>query len=213
VMNIAWLFSFDRQVLELALVCLLAIAVSMWTAVGISLWALHRHSGQMQKEFHRVWTIAIRVCVQNGVAMYATWTSIATLLNLAHVMTYRGSVSESSASTTALSLLLIELLVFAAIDFTLIDRHFRFLYTPYITFIVALIGSLANGQTCDPNCVPKSDPNCDPTCELSRERPPYGKPKTTVNQNFTIALLAIACLVFVLKMVSLIRKPLGTNKI
>ena len=38
VMNIAWLFSFDRQVLELALVCLLAIAVSMWTAVGISLW-------------------------------------------------------------------------------------------------------------------------------------------------------------------------------
>jgi len=128
--------------------------------------------------------------------MYATWGSIATLLNLAHVMAYRGNVSESSASTTALSLLLIELLVFAAIDFTLIDRHFRFLYTPYITFIVALIGSLTNGQT-----------------ELSRERPENAEPKTPVNQNFTVALLAIACLLFVLKLVSLIRKPLGSNKI
>jgi len=187
-MNIAWLFSFDRKVLELALVCLFAIAFSLWLLVGISLWALHRHRGQMQKEFHWVWTSAIRVALQNGVAMYATWTSIATLLNLAHVMVYRGSVDETAGSTAVLSLLLVELIVFALVDFVVIDRYFRYLLTPYITFIVALIGSLTNGH-------------------ISRAK----QPKTSINQDFTIGLLVIACLLFALKFLSWIKKPIGSN--
>jgi len=191
VMNIAWLFAFDRKVLELALVCLFAIAVSAWTTVALSFWAFETHRARMEKEFHRIWTIAFRVALQNGVAMYATWTSIATLLNLAHVMTYSGGVKETASSTTVLSLLLIELIVFAALDFALLDRFFRYLLTPYITFIVALIGSLTNGQ-------------------MDQNGQKY--PKTQINQNFTIALLVIASLLFVIKMLSWIKKPFSSNR-
>jgi len=191
-MNIAWLFAFDRQVLELALVCLLAIAVPLWVLLALSIRALHHHKGQMQKEFHRGWTIAIRICLQNGIAMYATWTSIATLLNLAHVMVYRGNVSEASGSTTVLSLLLVELIVFTLIDYGIIDRYFRYLMTPYITFIVALIGSVTNGKAAA-DTLPQ--------------------PKTTVNEHFTIGLLVIACLLLLLKLLSWIKKPIGANRV
>lgn len=188
-MNISWLFAFDREILILSLFFILFIAVSMWAVVTFSMTAFHRQNGQMQKQFHWLWTTGIRVCLHNGVAMYATWTSIATLLNLAHVFVYRGEILESSASTAILVILLVELIVFAIVDVAFVDRYFRYLVTPYITFIIALIGSATNGTS-------------------SRDT----EPKTTVNENFTIALLVIACVLFAAKMLWWIRRPLGTNK-
>ena len=44
--------------------------------------AFYRQNGEFQKQFHWIWTAAIRTSLHNGVAMYATWVSIATLLNL-----------------------------------------------------------------------------------------------------------------------------------
>lgn len=185
-MNIGWLFAFDREVLILALFFLLFIAISMWGVVAFALAAFHREQGAFRKQFHWLLTSAVRISLHNGVAMYATWTSIATLLNLAHVFVYRGEILESSASTAILSLLLVELVVFTLVDIAVIDRSFRYLVTPYITYIVALTGSVTNGQS-------------------SRAT----QPKTPVNENFTIALLVIACLLFVGKMLWWIRRPLG----
>lgn len=49
--------------------------------------------------------------VQNGLAVYTTWTSIATLINLTIVLSYDAGMNESHAATLSLSLLSVEVLV------------------------------------------------------------------------------------------------------
>lgn len=45
--------------------------------------------------------------VQNGIATYMTWTTLATLINLAIVMDYDGQLSKADAGTVCLSFLLV----------------------------------------------------------------------------------------------------------
>lgn len=44
--------------------------------------------------------------VQNGIATYATWTTIATLLNFTVVLSYNAGMNKSDAATVSLSILL-----------------------------------------------------------------------------------------------------------
>lgn len=48
--------------------------------------------------------------IQNGIAIYATWTTIASLLNLTIVLTYDASMSHADSATLALSVLSIVLI-------------------------------------------------------------------------------------------------------
>ena len=84
----------------------------------------------------------VRYMVQNGLGMYATWVTIATLLNLGSVITYWGGVPQSTSSTAMLSVLLAEALIYWILDNTVLDRWLRYMWTPYIVLHVALIGSL-----------------------------------------------------------------------
>lgn len=49
--------------------------------------------------------------VQNGIAIYATWTTIASLVNLTIVLTNDGNMSQTDAGTLALSVLTVVLFV------------------------------------------------------------------------------------------------------
>lgn len=49
--------------------------------------------------------------VQNGLALYATWTTIATLLNFAVVLIYKWNVSNETATTASLSILALDLVI------------------------------------------------------------------------------------------------------
>lgn len=49
--------------------------------------------------------------VQNGLALYATWTTIATLLNFAVVLIYKWDVSNETATTACLSILTLMLVM------------------------------------------------------------------------------------------------------
>lgn len=51
------------------------------------------------------------VQVQNGVMIYTTWTTIATLINLTIVLTYDAKVSPTDAATISYSILAVVLLV------------------------------------------------------------------------------------------------------
>jgi len=179
--NIAWLFAFDNEILPLALVFLASICGFTWATVGIAISALHYNRARLQKEFR--WLAALlRLCLVNGVGMYAAWTTVATLLNVAHVMVYTsGKVSESSASTTILSILLVEIIIFVVVDVVVLDSYFRFLWTPYITLVIALLGSVLNGKE-DANNVSGTN-----------------QPKTTLNRDFSVALLVISSILLFVK--------------
>ena len=89
------------------------------------------------------------VLVHNGLSIYATWCTIATLLNLAMVMTYRSAhdISQQDACTTSLAILSAEIVVFLVADWVFLDRYTRYTFTPYIVLVVALSGSLAKNYT------------------------------------------------------------------
>ena len=83
------MFLFDRDVIEGAFVALLGIAVLLIVCLCISYRALDAASPRLVEQRRVVDIWLVRGFVHNGLGIYATWTSIATLLNLAMVIRYR----------------------------------------------------------------------------------------------------------------------------
>lgn len=72
------------------------------------------------------------VSVMNGLALYTTWTVIASLLNLGHALHYVSEVSMQDTSNICLSFLLIFSLVYFLTENSVLDKYLRFLATPYL---------------------------------------------------------------------------------
>ncbi|KAH9507419.1 hypothetical protein Btru_058039 [Bulinus truncatus] len=143
-LNIIWLITFDRQHIEVSCAALIAYQLLMYAALFVSYRALDRASPQLvdQKQIKDIWLT--RALVHNGLGIQATWVTIATLLNIAMVMSYSGDklVSVDTAGTVVLSILSFELLSFAFADLFMLDRYSRYTITPYMVVIVALSGSV-----------------------------------------------------------------------
>ncbi|XP_029446740.1 mucin-5AC-like [Rhinatrema bivittatum] len=84
----------------------------------------------------------IRILVHNGLAIYATWTSIATLLNLGLVLKYEGKVDDSVVSRACLCIVLFALLFWFSLETFIFEKYVRYTFTIYPTAIVALFGIL-----------------------------------------------------------------------
>ena len=142
--NIVWCFLFDRGLIEGALAVIVLNPLFLIVALVVSYKGLVDSAGaliQQGREFE-VWLV--RGFVHNGLGIYASWTSIAALLNFAMVVAYTdgGDVSVSAASTVALGILSFVVAVFVVTDVFLLDRYSRFTITPYLVLLVALVGSL-----------------------------------------------------------------------
>ncbi|XP_012683319.2 uncharacterized protein si:dkey-29d8.3 [Clupea harengus] len=175
ILNITWLFLWDREEMVPALIVLALIVFTNYLLIFFSCRGLSAH-GSWLSQHHPKDLWCIRVLVQNGIAVYTTWTTIATLINLTIVMGISG-VSKTNAATVSLSLLLIEVLGWFVVENFVIDRHVRYILTVYPVVIVALVG----------NVYKHYDP----------EAP--GR-----NAKFTVVLLVLACLLFVFRVVMVI---------
>ncbi|KAK7092766.1 uncharacterized protein [Littorina saxatilis] len=144
--NIAWIFLFDRSHVEAAFAVLLLNALLLILALAVSYKRLDATAEELvtQSRGFDVWLV--RGFVQNGLGVYCTWTTIATLLNLAMVIAYtKGSnISAAAASTVALGVLSFLIALFVLADLLFLDRYSRYTVTPYLVVIVALVGSLTN---------------------------------------------------------------------
>jgi len=140
--NITWLFMFDREYLELSLGFLAGITFTLYLCIGITMHGIATYGKKMMDIGHRGQVVAAIAIVLNGLATYATWCSIATLLNLNIVLAYVLDIQLHIASAIALGALALDIVVYALIDLVLFERHFRYVYTPYVVLAVALTGSL-----------------------------------------------------------------------
>ncbi|KAG8543858.1 hypothetical protein GDO81_023536 [Engystomops pustulosus] len=84
----------------------------------------------------------IPALAQNGIAVYATWTTIASLLNFAVALTYNGNIPNGTSTTVCLSLLAFEVLLWFILENFLFDKYVRYTLTVYPVVIVALSGAL-----------------------------------------------------------------------
>ena len=136
---------FDREILPAAFAVLFLMVVTLIIPLVFSYRALDRSMNILVKQERKVDVWLTRLFVQNGLSMYATWCTIATLLNMAMVITYRSAtdIDQRDASTASLSVLAAVILVFLATDWFVLDRYTRYTFTPYIVLIVGLTGSIA----------------------------------------------------------------------
>ncbi len=140
VINVSWLIVWDREELIAAFVGLALIAFSCYVCIFTSAWFLHRSYRQLRDNGHMKEIWLVRFLVQNGLGMYATWVTIATLINLCTVLTYSADVDMKIASTLCLAILAFEVVVWFIADLVFLDNHVRYLVTPYVVLVWALSG-------------------------------------------------------------------------
>jgi len=81
-----------------------------------------------------------RILLQNPLALYTTWTTIASLLNLAIALVHDAEVEEPQPSIIALSLLSGIVGVWVVLDVFLLDKFCRYMITPLFVVEWALAG-------------------------------------------------------------------------
>ncbi|XP_029930465.1 uncharacterized protein LOC115375216 [Myripristis murdjan] len=140
VMNVIWLLLWDREMMVVALVVLALIAVSNYSALFFCCFATDYY-GLWLKTYYPKDLFCLRVLVQNGLALYATWTSIATLINFSLVLNLWG-VAKSTAATASLCILFAELVGWFILENCVLDRWVRSILTVYPVVIVALVGNI-----------------------------------------------------------------------
>ena len=143
--NAGWMIIWDRQILEAAFAFLFLIALTLYICLVIVYRSFDANANILIKQNRKADIWLVRMLIFNGIGIYATWTTIATLLNLAIVITYRSNpaISQDVASTVSLCVLTLEIAVFVSTDLTILDRYTRYTFTPYLVLIVALSGVTA----------------------------------------------------------------------
>ncbi|MEE6464632.1 hypothetical protein FKM82_006308 [Ascaphus truei] len=137
--NIAWLFLWDREYLIPSMFFLGLLPITCFVMLCISYSNCYRHGAWLsQNQSADLW--CTRILVHNGLAMYATWTSIATLINFGLVLKYEGKVEDAVVSTTVLCLVLFVLLFWFLLETFIYEKYVRYTFTVYPVAIVALVG-------------------------------------------------------------------------
>lgn len=171
ILNCSWLVLWDRELMIAALIVLALIAFTNYLLIYFSCVGLRAH-GSWLKQHHPKDLFCIIVLVQNGIATYATWTTIATLLNFTVVLNM-ASVSATNAATASLCILLLEVIIWFSVENFLIEKHVRYILSVYPVIIYALSGSLSKH---------------------------YDSTAPGRNAVFSVVLLVLACNVFVVRL-------------
>ncbi|XP_069015489.1 uncharacterized protein [Embiotoca jacksoni] len=167
-LNIGWLLLWDRKFIDAALVFLILMVLTNYILIFFSCYGLHNYGPWLQKH-HKVDLWLHRVLIQNGIAIYATWTTIASMVNLTIVLTYNANMAHTDAATLSLSILTAVLLVWFILENSILDKHVRFILSIYPAVIWALTGVYMKN---------------------------YNAEAPTHNNIFITALLAVACSLF-----------------
>ncbi|KAM4551203.1 uncharacterized protein PAE49_015067 isoform 2-T2 [Odontesthes bonariensis] len=121
-----------------ALVVLILIVISNYSALFFCCLATDYY-GLWLQTYHRKNLKCLIILVQNGLALYATWTSIASLINFSLVLHLWG-VEKSTAATASLCILFAEVVGWFILENWVLDRWVRNILTVYPVVIVALVG-------------------------------------------------------------------------
>ncbi|XP_078575306.1 uncharacterized protein LOC144861354 [Branchiostoma floridae x Branchiostoma japonicum] len=136
---LSWTFLNDSLQRVGAAMLLALIAFSIYYMLYISYRRVDRN-GPWLTENAPVDLWLIRALVHNGLAIYATWVTIATLLGFATVLTYESGYDNEDVCTGILGLLLAIILVWFFLENFVFERFCRYTLVPFVVVVVALSG-------------------------------------------------------------------------
>jgi len=177
IMNLGWIFLWDRELLVVSSYFLCGIAITNIIAMALFIRNIVEAGNFLKLEQPKIYWTYI-VLAFNGHGIYTTWTVIASLLNFTHCLVYRDNVEMQTAVNVNLSMLLVIAVGWATIELTCLDKFARYLLTPYLVVIWALSGILSK--------------------KYSDEK------VSDVTKNFLIGLMVVAIILLVVKIGAMI---------
>ena len=139
--NITWIYVWGNLYVTVACVLLFVFNLFHYTTIGMLVGYFYKSRSKP----HKADTVLTWILPVNGLFLYATWTTIASLINLAAAIQYSSSVNVSATDcgTISLSLLLVALVVYFVLENTVLYRFLRYVLSVYPVVIWALSGALA----------------------------------------------------------------------
>ncbi|CAF0750969.1 unnamed protein product [Rotaria sordida] len=177
-LNIGWLILWDRQHFGWALLVIFLMFVTIILPMIVTHILLQRNRLQYINSNCKADIWLVRVFVHNGFAIYGTWLYLATLLNLTIWISQiynRSPQSITDASTAALSLVLIGIVIYFISENILFYSSMAYTYLPWFVLIFGLSGVVSK------NYNRKDIPN--------------------KNKLFALALLIICCVLFIFRVI------------
>ena len=139
-LNITWIYVWGNAFVVPACVILFLFNLVFYPTIGV----LFAYFNMIDQEVGRLDKILTRVLPMNGLCLYNTWTTIASLINLTAAAQTTTSISNENMATISLTLLLLALLTYFALENTILDNFgFRYVFSVYPVVIWALAGVLA----------------------------------------------------------------------
>ena len=139
--NITWTFLFNNYYAQAAFPFIFLLGLFLYIAIGIV--AVHLYHMRQQGTIRVIDVWATWILVINGIAIYATWLTVATLLNLGIVVQYYGDFSAVNTGTLCLSLLTVEVIVYFILENTVLDCFARYVLIVYPVIVWALAAILS----------------------------------------------------------------------
>ena len=138
--NITWIYVWGNLHITAACVLLFLFNIFFYPTLGMLVGYFYK----IREKPHCADTVLTWIFPINGLFLYATWTTIASLINFAAALQYSGSdVSATNSATVSLSLLLVTVLVYFVLENTVLYRVLRYVLSVYPVVIWALTGVLS----------------------------------------------------------------------
>ena len=138
VINIFWLYLFGNELINWSSVFLAGFDVAIYITIAFFAFTYFANYSSASK----IDDVLTKVLVLNGLSLYATWTTIAGLVNFSIVLQYTFSVDPSTVGTVALALLSAVILLYFTLENTILYLYARNVFTVYPVVFWALIGVL-----------------------------------------------------------------------
>ena len=136
--NASWVVVWSHEWIQICAFLLFSISFFLYATLAKSYATVNLAT----KGVNKTDFIVTQVLVHNGIALYATWCTIASLLNLAMAITYYHGVHQDVASTISLVILALEVIVWFTLENTILDKYVRYTLSIYPVVIWALSASI-----------------------------------------------------------------------
>jgi hypothetical protein len=144
--QITWLFAWDREVFIAALVLYVLLSITLSIALVLSVIYLNKNEKKKLRNMNMTTEILIiQHLVQASLILYASVIILFILVNLSIVLTYRGVVTVMWSSTISLIILTSLLINWFVVDIFIIKKSINQFVTlfPYTVVLVTIAGTIS----------------------------------------------------------------------
>jgi len=140
ILNLIWIFLWCNNYKLIAGIIIIILTLILYLCVWILLLMFYGCSYWEGKSDMLQWKINILLI--NGIAFYATWTSIATCLNWGILLKYKWNLNDDLASMIALAILGFGLMIYFIMN-VVFNKYFDHIWSPFFVFVIAFGGILS----------------------------------------------------------------------